>query len=233
MSPSSDPADEIVIKRQALLDFYDQRPKKRASSPVSAITGLLGEECVLQLIRRHLKGKILDFPCKTRGQKGPRLDGWIKAGRNLYQVEVKNWCSHSMGGDSFPEGPRCQLEHACSNLADFLKQPRNIKKVWKVLAQMDRAKLPTKRRPTPLLAFWAPVALPGATKLRPLFRCPVAPYGKWIRKAGYKPQPGVDAVWIFSASLYLRKLRSPTIRLPMPNTASRLKVLTELIEIPS
>jgi hypothetical protein len=233
MNRSAGRFNEIVIKRKALLDFYDRRPnnKKHVSSPVSAITGLLGEECVLQLLRRRLRGAILDFPCKTKGRKGPRLDGWIKAGRSLYQVEVKNWCAHSMGGESFPEEPRMQLEHSCANLTVFLTHLPNIKKIWKVLAPMDRRKLPTQRRPTPLLAFWAPVALPTSKKLRPLFKCPLAPYRKCFRKAGYKPPPGVDAVWIFSASIYLRGLRARRIRLPMPNTASRLKVLTELIEM--
>lgn len=118
----------MKVQKAALLEFYDKRRTwpTATGSPVSAITGVIGEDLVLGLLCRHLDGKILSYGCKPGGSSGRRLDAWVSAGRKLYQVEVKNWCAHSMGGQTVPDDTSGIRKIAERNLMGFLTHPRNL-----------------------------------------------------------------------------------------------------------
>lgn len=69
----------MKIHRAAILGLYDKRRKwpTETGSPVSAITGIIGEDLVLGLLCESLKGKILTYGCKPEGLSGCRLDAWV------------------------------------------------------------------------------------------------------------------------------------------------------------
>src|SRR5260370_611381 len=99
------------FKRTKLITFYDQ-PRAWATevegrgSHVSAITGLIGEDLIIGLLRHFwcsegASSKILSYQCYPGTQKGERLDAWLlreyQGEHWLFQVEVKNWSGHSKG----------------------------------------------------------------------------------------------------------------------------------------
>jgi len=220
----------MKINRERVLTFYDKRRlwPPGTGSPVSAITGVIGEDLVLGLLCRHLNGKILSYGCKPEGSIGRRLDAWVSAGRKLYQVEVKNWCAHSMGGRTVPDDTPGVRKIAESNLKDFLTQPRNLEAIWKILGPMKPPASVGKANPIPLLALWAPVASPNRRSSSPpfWFDCNLSDYQgvipKQYRKVAHRK------IHIFSASLYLRSLQSKVINLPMPRAEERIKCLQTL-----
>lgn len=95
------------ISLRGVLAFFDgEMPGGRAHS--NALNALLGEELGLSLLLHALRTHgasdvvVLDEPCTQGRSSGVRLDRWVRArraGRSLlFQVEVKNWCAHSLGG---------------------------------------------------------------------------------------------------------------------------------------
>ena len=103
-------------------------------------------------------------------------------------------------------------------------------KVWKVLVPMKQPRGWPRRKSKPLLAFWSPVAPPGAKKekdLKPFFQVKTSEFRAIIGKSGLKlPKKCFSTVWIFSASNYLRSLkRRETIEIPMQRVQGRLEEL--------
>lgn len=217
----------MKINRERILAFYDKRCPwpTETGSPVSAITGVIGEDLVLGLLRRHLNGKILSYGCKPEGSTGRRLDAWVSAGGKLYQVEVKNWCAHSMGGRTVPDDASGVRKIAEINLWEFLTHPRNLEAIWKILGPMKPPSSEGNANPIPLLALWAPVASPNRLSSLPpfWFHCDLSNYEgvipKQYRKVAHRK------IHIFSASLYLRSLQSKAINLPMPRAEERIRCL--------
>jgi len=75
----------------------------------SAINAVLGEDLAVALLTHYFKGVglevvALDEVCTQGTQRGYRLDKWIavKSATEsvIYQVEIKNWSAHSIGGKS-------------------------------------------------------------------------------------------------------------------------------------
>jgi len=102
----------IAVSRQKLLEFFDEVPitsRKHATSIVS----VAGEELGLALLIDYLgtqgtQARIVGDRCTPGTKSGSRLDAWVEAGNVLYQVEVKNWSAHAVGGkvlriDASPE----------------------------------------------------------------------------------------------------------------------------------
>lgn len=97
------------LNLQALINFFDvvdEASRKQAS----AINAVLGEDLGVELLVRYLVSTkkyqsvvALDQPVGTGKQKGPRLDKWVVCKKKpnqgiIYQVEIKNWSGHSVGG---------------------------------------------------------------------------------------------------------------------------------------
>lgn len=221
-----------------LLSFYDLKSnwkdpqEEDATSPISAITGLIGEDLVIGALRhyfRHRKQENLTFEprCKQPGISGYRLDGWVLSSLFAYQTEIKNWCASALGGKSVAEDRL--LEVAKDNLQHYLGGGENPRSVWKVLAKMEAA--PVADRPIrPLLAFWSPVATgeQEADTLPPaFFDCEIAPYRDVIDGAGIST--AFTTVSIFSASLHLRSLSDDVVELEMPRASRRLRKIEEML----
>ncbi len=229
----------LTIRRKALLEFYDQRNKwpGDVGSPISGITGLIGEDLVLGLFQHYLRTKehvIAKIPTRCKGpeNRGSRLDAWVFTPNACYQTEVKNWCASAMGGVSVGSTDETLLRAAKLNLARYLGHKDTAKHVWKVLKPMSRTAEHEHLELRPLLAFWSPVALPkvkNTLQLAPFFSCPTKPYAEYIELAGVG-EHAFRHVWIFSASLYLRELKQARIQLQMPRAVQRLKKLQELVD---
>ncbi len=228
----------MKIRRKAILDFYDGKPvwDSELGSPVTSITGLIGENLVLGLLSHYFESRKkrtvkICYRCKPNGNPGRRLDAWVTVGITRpkhYQVEVKNWCAHAVGGKPKKEEPI--ISWAKRNLEEFLTQQRNSEAVWKVLGSMEPPAQYPQAAAIPLLAFWAPVALPKAKEPLPcFFKCKTKAYEEWI------PEPLQNRhkrFFVFSASLCLRSLKKHEIELSMPRVEDRLKRLKDMIEIP-
>ena len=95
-----------------LLNFYDYRVSSSIGH-ASAVNAVLGEDLAVALLTHYLKGVgnevvALDEVCTQGTQRGYRLDKWIavKSATQsvIYQVEIKNWSAHSIGGKSVMVG---------------------------------------------------------------------------------------------------------------------------------
>ena len=91
-----------------LLNFYDYRVSSSIGH-ASALNAVLGEDLAVALLINYFKELRLDVVALdevcTQGKKsGNRLDKWIavkSASESvIYQVEIKNWSAHSIGGRS-------------------------------------------------------------------------------------------------------------------------------------
>jgi hypothetical protein len=242
------------LNKSELLTFYDLRQlaDKERGSPVTAITSLIGEDLVLGLLEHYLrtdgKDALLGDPiykCKTRGKTGPQLDAWILTKKHLYQTEVKNWCASAIGGVEVGQelsgetaGGRKRrkptlIEAATRNRERYLSHKDTAKKVWKVLATMNRPLPWSSKHPKPLLAFWSPMAPWGAKTnddLEAFFPLATKHFRKTIAETGLLLQtPYAATVWIFSASNYLRlRKNNAPLRVRLPRVAQRLEKLRKL-----
>jgi len=246
---------EFTLIKSRLLKFYDTQPaaNQEMGSPITAITALIGEDLVLGLLRLYLEesGQALQhepqYKC-TSGQKhGPRLDAWLHTQKgDIFQTEVKNWCASAIGGVSVSDKRESVIktkgsgresytwfEAAKHNRERYLNRKDVAAKVWKVLVPMKPPEQWACKTPAPLLAFWSPVAPTEATSeqdLKPFFSLETKAYEAIIEQSGLQlPTKQFPTVWIFSASNYLRALKTKdTISIHMPRVHSRLRQLLEV-----
>jgi hypothetical protein len=137
----------------------------------SAINAVLGEDLAVTLLTHYLKGVglevvALDEVCTQGTQRGYRLDKWIavKSATQsvIYQVEIKNWSAHSIGGKSVMVGAD----------EDYMREFRRKRWVYqfneeeRIPSQPETLKVLTKMRvPSEyinykheaMLCFWEPL----------------------------------------------------------------------------
>ena len=94
------------LNLRELVNFYDYgiaSSKKHAT----AVNAMMGEELGVSMMLQYFKNmgeqiEALPGGCNQGTQKGHRLDKWLVQkkpdGVLLYQVEIKNWSAHSIGG---------------------------------------------------------------------------------------------------------------------------------------
>jgi len=92
----------VSINRRALLRFFDEVPEDSCGH-ATAVVAIAGEELGLALLLDYFSktatpAKKLEGSCSQGRKRGHRLDAWVERGSTLYQVEVKNWSAHSIGG---------------------------------------------------------------------------------------------------------------------------------------
>lgn len=215
----------MKLHRSALLHFYDD-PTSAHFSPegrgahVSAITGLMGEDLVLALLIHYWCGKgsraeVLSYKCTTGKSKGSRLDAWVlKDDKELFQVEVKNWSGHSLGGYTLPENcPEEQLAAFANKrwMKYFAGDESLPDEISKILDNMrppsEFEKLPVAK----LIGFWFPI-----------WNSDGQPFSVKVLKT--------DVVNVFSASAYLRALPADltTLELALPRAEARLALIAQL-----
>jgi hypothetical protein len=212
------------FNRERLISFYDVKLKEPGhGAHVNAITGLWGEDLLLGLLRHfwfhkeHCTSEILKYTCTTGNKRGPRLDAWVlktdpTKDKALFQVEVKNWSAYSMGGETLQlDAAKQELEEFSEGNWSYWFEGRsihsNVSKVIEVMVKPeDYAHLPS----IPLLCLWYYICDSRGRPYR-------------IRSFGKGKE-----VHVFSASAYLRSLRSPTINIDMPRAERRLAMMKEI-----
>ncbi len=94
------------LKLRELIDFYDYKVRG-SSNHASAVNAVLGEDLAVALLTHYFENDgfnvyFLPEPCTQGKQRGTRLDKWMvvekKESSVIYQVEIKNWSAHSIGG---------------------------------------------------------------------------------------------------------------------------------------
>lgn len=214
----------IRVDIRELLAFYDE--DRNAHSHANAIKTLAGEELGFALLidyftRSGAQAQLLDVPCTTGRQTGVRLDGWLRVVRENetvdYQVEVKNWSFHSLGGRQLAVNCTSQelaafkIQTWCDywSGSQFCAPELN-----KVLTEMNRA--PDATCAEPLACLWAAMHRDDGNE--PLFDVPVAT--GWCQR-----------VWIFSMSAHLRALAEngeEALDIDLPILSARLAWLRRI-----
>ena len=247
----------MKINIDELINLYDSTHiwEKDEGSPITSITGILGEDLVLGVLEHYFKNKarvnelVVSRVTPSVGARGSKLDAWIYTEKEHYQVEIKNWSASAVGGRAIKKNDVISLLDASTrNNSTYFTNPRNSKKVWKVLERvMDNSELKDVDKKSlynkvdifnrkSLLAFWSPVGHNSKKELeendlKPFFEIvDLSPFQLSINRAKLRSQD-FNKVSIFSASLYLRELRTyqDHIEVEMPRVTDRLKRFHKLL----
>ena len=99
--------EQMTIDVHEVLSFFDEAPKG-SSRHATAIASVIGEDLGISLLATYLRREcgasveVLPARCTQGTKRGCRLDRWVLVDssrrRVLYQVEVKNWSAHAIGG---------------------------------------------------------------------------------------------------------------------------------------
>ena len=230
----------LQIRIRRLLEFFDGKPpdsKKHAT----AIASVCGEDLGCGLLRHYFEAhrasvEVRPEPCTTGKRKGPRLDRWVRvqgaaelaAPDVLFQVEVKMWSAHAIGGKHLSLGATSE------EVADYKRQ--TWQKEWHDVEGIKKAPLakvlhrmtpPPGLGPVPiepLACLWTALHPDGGAAC--LFSRPVPERQRRALDTDFQ------RVWFFSMSTYLRSLSQRTIRVYMPDTARRIGWLSQLLGAP-
>lgn len=215
-----------------LLDFYDHRVDS-SNTHASAINAVLGEEFAIALLCHYFRAQgttvdALPIPCTTGKQKGHRLDKWITVKPRdqpavIYQVEIKNWSAHSIGGTSVKRGAttselhqyRRHRWHRQFKTAGNLHTPSN-QQALKVLTKMLVPQKHQGHLHNALLCFWEALHPEGEDE--PFFSVDVN-------------SPHFEKLHVFSMSNYTRRLlelHQEAIDVVMPDVDARIDWLNKI-----
>lgn len=231
------------INIEKLVQLLDGREVKY-SGHITSVIGLVGEDINTEIFidylktRKSIKDKDIEIESKvnTGRKKGPHLDRWIRAGKNLYQVEIKNWCSFQFGGYELPLNVKKQeigVEASKKwerELRDYYENKEEINKVNKVLVEM---KVPVKlssyrKNVQPLVIHWMPISNNG---VKPFFSVPIKFLGL---NNSFPINFKFTKVNYFSSSIYLRELiknGKEELDLNLPNFKTRIEMVNQFINI--
>ena len=213
----------MLLNIKETLRFYDEINPVN-SKHASAVTGVIGEDVAIGVFCHYLDSISLSVtprnePCTEGKKKGKWLDKWLYVesvnDRWLYQVEVKNWSAHSIGGkhlglDATPEQIRQAKRARWTEQWDEINERFRKVEVDKVLSIM-RSPLPD-CRVEPLVIFWFAIHPTGADEA--FFEV--------------KARGAFGRVFIFSISTYLRSLNCDAIYVDAPRVGERLSILKRL-----
>lgn len=216
---------QVVVKE--LLKFFDVKTKEN-SGHATALVAVFGEELGAGLFchyKENVEGRhteIVSAKCTTGKKKGRRLDRWIREEREnesvLYQVEIKNWSAHAIGGRNLRlDADRAETaEYKRRAWSDEWRDGAFRKRsAGKVLVPMSPPEDYEGLKVEPLVCYW--MAMHPGGKDAPFFRV--------------TPATGTfDAVWVFSMSAYLRTLTCGCIEIPMPDTEKRLSWINTMVQ---
>ena len=141
-------------------------------------------------------------------------DAWVlKDDAELFQVEVKNWSSHSLGGYSLRED--CSKEQLAAFAEErwkkyFVDNESLPAEISKILVTMKPPAEFKKMRISKLIGFWFPI-----------WNSDGQPFSVKVLKS--------DFVNVFSASAYLRALPADltTLELALPRAEARLALTAQ------
>ena len=213
-----------------LLDFYDHKVET-SRGHASAISAVLGEDLGVTLLchyfeKQGLKINALPETCATGQKKGPRLDKWIAVNSELesviYQVEIKNWSAHSIGGTTIRQGMTSD-ELIAYRKDRWGRQFKTIDAVHtpsqdgtkKVLTKMSVPSSYRNSQHRALLCFWEGLHPEG--KDEPFFKVNVS-------------NENFDQLYLFSMSNYIWQLleHTETLEVTMTDTDNRIDWLNQM-----
>lgn len=214
---------------------------------------MIGEDLGIALLRHYfetecgIRSTVLtrnDIPLTpTLGTgRGDRLDYWLlthpnenassvktdcpaSAARRLYQVEIKNWSAHALGGKSIPRGSDEQFlkSYRQERWRDYWDSAQGYFRHRECSKVLTRMAIPTsdagtpvmpviqKEEVEPILCFWYPIHPAGENEA--LFEYSLS----------IVPEAGFAKFWIFSMSNYLRSMATDAkLELDMPRAAVRI-----------
>jgi hypothetical protein len=218
----------VRLDREKVLEFFDEIP---IGSPghATSVCAVAGEDLGAGLLKRYLEKEhlaqvsILFGPVGQGTRKGSKLDRWISVkypgGATVYyQVEIKNWSAHAIGGKRLP----------VKILPDALAKWKQTEwgKLWNKDAQdfgidslkkvLTRMKCPdTSATVEPVACLWIALHPEGATS--PWFEVPIDRKDCCFRR-----------LHVFSMSSYLRNLNESHIEIEMPDIVQRLDWLQKM-----
>jgi hypothetical protein len=213
-----------------LIKFYDNKVPESLRM-ATAVNSVIGEEFAVALMVHYFESndyivEVLPGPCKGTANKGVRLDRWIHVilgeEKFLFQTEIKNWSSHSIGGRVIP----ADLEN--SDLKDLMTQN------WDT--RFDEAKIPREKQASKVLTRMSPPIAFSDFNLKPLicFWEAMHPEGKEVAYFQEKIEESVfDNLHIFSLSTYVRSLQKEgvsEIEVDLPNANRVLDWLTRIYQ---
>ncbi len=218
--------NSIRFNREALLHFYDdaQTAFFKLLSPkghVSGITGLIGEELLLGMLCRYLRTcdglhdvRILGDVPRQQPPGRKKLDGWIvsKVPKRLFQVEVKNWSAHSLGGRNLPVSAGKDELTLESNHRwnEYFGNGNHLpESAGKVLLEFNRPAGEENFAAEPVICFWHPIAKQGCD--------PMSTFTEENR-----------TLQIFSGSNFLRSIQDEYVDIDSPRLDQRLQLLNLL-----
>ena len=217
---------EVLVNVRELLSFFDEEAKG-SSRHASAIVGVAGEDLGAALLAKYLRSEnifaeILADSCTQGTKTGRRLDRWVftrapSGSETLYQVEIKNWSAHAIGGRKLaisvsPSDLQAyKIERWSKEWSGTTFRKEQVLKVLTPMKPPRRIASPTVE---PLVCFWTALHPEGAES--PFFSVPLT------------EDPHFQRVSVFSMSSYLRSLPDASITLDMPQVAIRRDWLTRL-----
>lgn len=195
----------------AILKFFDNSVAKENSKYSNTIVSLIGEELSAYLLKMYLSEnqsivRTYNIPCKQKGRKGKQLDLWVYYQKDkskiLYQVEIKTWNSNSIDGkpiklDADIKETMKYAQEVWKKQWDYTKKEFSNDKVNKTLIRMDPPEwFDPKCERRALVIFWLPT-----------FDKRINNLAEGILTRKNISVNGFKSVYIFSVSMYLRKLR--------------------------
>jgi hypothetical protein len=225
--------NHVKINISNLLTFFDESPPGSRGHAL-AVESVAGEDLGAGIFKYFLesgdtKVTILDERPVSEEKNGYKLSRWIETVNQdgsgcCYQTEIKTWSAHAMHGETLPlTATRAQERlHKIKQWENIwnseINRPRQDS-VAKVLAKMQNpARLNHDYPIHPLLIFWDMLHPLGADNF--FFEQPVGASGPI--ETAYK------SVWVFSISGFLRSLAEKNISIYMPDTAAKLKWLSDI-----
>jgi hypothetical protein len=210
---------KLTVNLHEILSFFDESAATAAHA--NAIKAVAGEELGFALLleyfrRRGIAARMGAQRCTTGNARGERLDGWIVVPNGdcdtYYQVEVKAWSRHSLGGRPLA------VTVTPDQLSEFKKERWRRYWVNDTFVDKQLAKVLTPMRPPipgvtiePLACLWDAVHPFGLSE--PFFKVDLAE-GNLFRR--------------FSMSGFLRGLSESTLKLELPCIEERLNWLSRL-----
>jgi hypothetical protein len=218
-----------------ILSFYDNKAPDDGKD-ASAITGIVGEDVAAGLMKHYFDStgnscEILNEKPTEGSKKGKWLDRWLKVHSDsttvFYQTEIKNWCSHSIGGkqilitatgqeiidyahrkfyEEWDTDKETLRRHNVAKVLKTMRQPRSI--------DFNNGKI------EPLICFWYPILDTSINSLIPFFCVDC--------------KDNFEKVYFFSLSIYLRVLlkRGETVvDIEMPHFEQRIRKLQEMYDL--
>lgn len=216
------------LNLRELLNFYDYRVPS-SNSHASAINAVLGEDLAVALLVHYLKGLklevvALDEVCTQGTKRGYRLDKWVavkSASESIiYQVEVKNWSAHSIGGKSvkLDADENYMRDYRMKRWRYQFNEEKQVPSQKETLKVLTRMRIPIEYihyKHEALLCFWEPLHHKG--ELEAMFEVDVQ-------------SDSFDRLKVFSMSNYVSQLlkTAKTLEVEMSDANARIDWLQKL-----